>query len=318
MNVKKKVAWMAGLLVATLAITAVPGYSDTLLFQDDDVEAVIRCTNPATATGCQILQTGTITTGDIFLSVFEMPTYTINGANAIPAGSELTGIVALQVTSTTAGDGNDFAFGAYSGINPLLDFFGSTAPDLPAGAAVAMFINSTSGAGGDLNLNLDWASNPATNCTSVAQCVQQATLGSVLQIDGFRGDPDEFWLASNIFAGSADISAVHGQPGDFTIAVFNFGISNFFHAGQTIAFKPSPIVFPTPNCSGVSTYAADGCVQFTGTGNVLGGAGLTNGFIAHSDFDASKLTAIPEPTTVSLLGLGLLALGAIRMRRNKA
>jgi len=312
MNVKKW-AWMAAMSVVTLAMTAVPGYSDTLSFQDDDVEAVIRCSSPATATGCTALQTGSIAVGDIFLSVFEMPTYTINGVNAIPAGQELTGVVAVQITSIV---GNTFTFGAYSGINALLDLYGSTAPDLPSGASVAMFLNSTSGAGGDLNLILDWAANPATNCASIAQCVQQATLGSLLQVDGFRGDPDEFWTATNIIAGAGDIGTVHALAGDVLVAGFNFALSNFFHAGATIGFKQ---IGSATECVGVTTYVGDGCAQFTGSGTVLGGAGLTNGFIAHSDFDASKITTapIPEPSTVSLLGLGLLALGAIRMRLKK-
>src|SRR5688572_22340633 len=142
----KKLACMAGLLIS-LAI-AVPAYSSPLWsFEDDDVEAILRDTTPGGAWETQT--SGVLTVGDVFWAVFEMPVFAIDGVPSIPAGSELTGIAAVQLqaiipSGAAGGVGTQYIFQPWTGFNAQLDAYGYTGADLGAGAMVAMFLNSTS------------------------------------------------------------------------------------------------------------------------------------------------------------------------------
>jgi hypothetical protein len=309
----KKLAWMAGVWIMCLTVAAVPGYSDTWDFQDDDVDAILRCTNVSgPGTGCTPLTSGTISVGDIFFAVFEIPTFAINGVASIPAGQELTGVAAVQLTAI---NGINLTFNSWNGLQTFI-----SRPGLAAGTTIAMWLNGTAG-GADRNLNLDAALlNGATNCTSVTDCFQQATLGTLFQADGFTGPanslggltpgPDEFWLSSLAGPATLDIATILGTSRTLNVATFSFATTNSFNS-------LGPVGFINPFTGLACATDAAPCVRgLVGTGNVQGGQGLTNGFIAHSDFDLQKeVPVIPEPTTVSLLGLGLLALGALRLRK---
>jgi hypothetical protein len=314
----KKLASAAAVGLA-LSMTAGVAQADLWSFEDDDVEAIFT---QNTAGQLELKTSGALAEGDVFVSAFELPIFTINGVNAIPAGMELTGVAAIQVVDIIgSGIGAQFVFAPYTGgLNQVLALGGTasvgTDGDAGGGAIIGMWLNGTSGAGGDENLEVNRSVLPGTNCASVADCIEQASLGSLFQVDGFtvdgegaRLDLDEFWVAVQTSDQGGTIEDVLGAANNLILASFNFALGNLFNAGGDVQYQFIGSGLP---CGDPGPVSGDGCAQLTGSGTVTGGQGLENGFIAHSDFDAQKY--VPEPGVLALLGAALLGFGARRKR----
>jgi hypothetical protein len=132
-----------------------------------------------------------------------------------------------------------------------------------------------------------------------------------LAIDGIfkmtlgYGDADDIWLTGNA---REDINNVKNIPASVSVGENVYFLSVLENdTGYTIAQQD--ISGLVPACLG------DCLVDVIGSGQSLGGQGLTNGYQIRSDIDA-QIAFIPEPSGLALAGLALAGLGLARRRKS--
>ncbi len=289
MSMKKTLLGLGLAAMMAPALAQPPLY----FFEDDDLDWVLTWDGSAYVPKT----TGTLSEGDVLFSVFEIPTFEIDGVDQLGGVRELTGIAAVQVASEIGGS---YTFQVWD------DFNAYTGLALPAGAAVAMWLDDTP----DLELVGDIPAE--LSCDSLAACIAQATDGTLLQVDGFAGDPDEEWTG---LATTTSLDEIQAGASTTPYVVFNAKLSALYHSYKGTTTEDVCFLDETSGLfAGCDLgYVDDGNVQILVSGTVLGGAGLSSmDVIGRSDFQGRKY--VPEPATLALFGIGLLGLGR-RMKR---
>jgi hypothetical protein len=290
---------------ASAGITWFPGVT---AFQDDNLEWLYKDVSGATGTGAA---DGKLGVGDQLFSVIEIvETFSPLAPLTKQAvtGGELTGLSVIEVTGKFGGIGGvctalspcTYTFGVVTsagGMNQIVKDVTGTDFGLAAGAMAALWFDT--GPATDLD-------TVTPNCISLADCATKGSNGALWEVDGFGGDGDNLWLATGVV--NDDLSAVAMGNATAKFGSYNFALDVLFNGtGQTL--EPTNCV---PFCG--TGAGADGFAGVTGSGDVLGGVGLTNGAFGRSDFDFQK-QSVPEPGTLALVGLAILSMGASLRKR---
>lgn len=262
--------------------------------------------------GNKLLDVGDTLRGILTINnVTDQPPGSGTTTNVAATGTEITAIFEAQIAtktlvSATGGPGGtplynftftpNAAFGTSVGVvGAMAAFYFDTSPDFQISGAT---------------------------CTSAApggSCESHATDGALKLVLGESADTDFLWQA----LGATDNTALL-QNVSTTTSVGTFNANLFVLLNNTgFGFNQIPSEIPgyvTPvGADGLIDVAVDGtvrgkCAAFSAPG-VCSTAATVYQAEDKSDF---HFRAVPEPTTIAIIGMGLLGMGAFSRRRKKS
>jgi len=302
-----------GAVALALAQTASAGPTIPLgavTLEDDDGEVLFRFNN--TTSQYERVTSGTVQVGDVLAAVITIDEVinrdTSTSTDINPSG-QITGLALTEITTLTAnvvdqGPAGSAAWSGIFGVDVTAAGFGG----LSGGAedrVVSLFFSDDDE---DVNLNtLGFSANAAAASDSAFLFAAGFGTG----VDGIADGASDFFTATNAFPGTIDLTTALIEDLsdiDDVILNFNFGLS-------ALAFGPNFGVAQEAEQFGLDFF------DFAGQGGTVRGnpspGGLRNAdfqFATDVDIDFVR---VPTPTTLALLGVGLIGAGFAASRRRR-
>lgn len=225
----------------------------------------------------------------------------INGNGRLDVGDELRGIFEITKVNTTA-IGKGTSFDELTGIYGLV----VASKDAVPGAFRFTFAPSSGfqavyGTGAVIAMFEDSSQDFMFEGTSLNAAILTATGGRPYWTLGFQ-TTDDFWQAT---MSRDDFVALGTLPVGTPVGRFDFGLHLLTNlSGKNLASEPCVNAFTT------LTVAVEAC----GSGNLT----ATGGVSVWDLYDPLQIgiTTVPEPGTLTLLGIGMAAFGARARRRS--
>jgi hypothetical protein len=275
---------------ATISSILLSGADQTPLLSDNSAEYLVNGPNDTSPNTVDI---GDRLRGILQIGTIENPGVVTLGENT--PNSELSALFEVVVLTKTFTDtGNPatsfftYTFGAYAPFAAEADALGFAAV---TGAAIAFFEDTTP---------------DFTRTGGIALGETNASNGDAYWLFGFEGNED-FWRATTT---TDSITSVALFPPTTQFGSFQVGLS--------LLDNPFGIDLGPVNCFNTVTGLVTSVNACAGSGQVLSPDDSNTGFHVWNDVNYTINVAVPEPGTLSIVGLGLLGLGyASRRRKSK-